>query len=405
MTRAGRRWLAAMAGCLALTSCTMAETPLTPSVSTPGPPTAIPTSAAPSPDATLPTPVVSHEIVFGNPWSKNPAKVNAVTESALQLIDSTVKGQTLTLSMFNFTFPGTADALIRAHRRGVDVHVLLNSEIRRPQQRDQLIEALGKSTKRRSWVVVRGGGLRMHSKFLLISPTAAQPAVVWVSSGNLTPASGVQQANEALITRGDQPLYDFLAEQFDLMRSGVTDPAQLGRVAETSSSVIRSFPVPADGTASDPVLNLLSDVTCVHGEERTVVRLGQLFLTIERLGVAKRLRQLQESGCDVRVIGHLSVWVGEAERILLKPGKGRIDLRDSLGTAIHTKITTIEGWNAAGEPLQVVMVGTHNLTGRALAGNEEGMNDEISLTLHDPKVVRTYSDWVDEFIRDHSRPA
>ena len=51
------------------------------------------------------------------------------------------------------------------------------------------------------------------------------------------------------------------------------------------------------------------------------------------------------------------------------------------------------------------MVGTHNLTGRALAGNDEGVNDEISLTLRDPDVVRRYSDWVDTVIDKHSRAA
>lgn len=342
--------------------------------------------------------------MFGNPWSKNTHRVNAVTESALKLIDSTGAGQTLTLSMFNFTFPGTAEALVRAHRRGVAVHVLLNSEIRRPAQRTLLQKALGKRTDARSWVVVRAGGLRMHSKFLLISPTSTDPAVVWVSSGNLTRASGVQQANEALTIRGDQPLYDFLAEQFELMSSGVTEPTRLGRLATTATTVVRSFPIPEGGPANDPVLALLDDVTCVRGDERTTVRLGQLFLTIERLDVAKRLRELKASGCDVRVIGHMNVWVREAQELLVKPGAGQIDLRASDGTAIHTKITTIDGWDAAGNPLQVAMVGTHNLTGRALAGNEEGMNDEISLTLRDPDVVRTYSDWVDDFIRKHSRP-
>lgn len=331
--------------------------------------------------------------------------MNAVTESALQLIDSADAGQTLTLSMFNFTFPGTAEALIRAHHRGVDVHVLLNSEIRRLQQRDLLRKALGRNSKKRSWAVTRAGGLRMHSKFLLLSPTADRPAVVWVSSGNLTMASGVQQANEALTIRGDQPLYDFLAEQFDLMRSGVTDPEQLGRVAQTDTAVVRSFPVTGGVAASDPVLNLLSDVTCVHGEDRTVIRLGQLFLTIERLGVAKRLRQLKESGCDVRVIGHLSVWVDEAEKLLLRPGRGRIDLRDSLDTAIHTKITTIDGWDAAGRPLLRAVIGSHNLTGRALSRTPDGVNDELMMQVWNPATVRSYSAWVDQVIARHSKPA
>mgnify|MGYP003948881233 FL=1 len=397
---------AALLACgLVLAACTTTPSPVpAPTSGSTATRTATPTPAAPSSGDPVEA-TVTHEIVFGNPWSKNSHRVNAVTESAIDLIDSTVAGQTLTLSMFNFTFPGTGDALARAHKRGVDVHVLLNSEIRRPEQLRIVQKALGHNTDARSWVVVRPGGLRMHAKFLLISPTDSEPPVVWVSSGNLTTASGAGQANEALTLRGDQPLYDFLAEQFELMRSGVTDPVRLGRVATTAATIVRSYPIPDGGAANDPVMTLLDDVTCVHNNERTVVRLGHLFLTIERLYVAQELRELKESGCDVRVVGHLSVWVDKAEKILVKPGAGQIDLRDSVGAALHTKITTIDGWDASGNRLQVAMVGTHNLTGRALAGNDEGVNDEISLTLRDPDVVRRYSDWVDTVIDKHSRAA
>jgi hypothetical protein len=244
----------------------------------------------------------------------------------------------------------------------------------------------------------------MHSKFLLSSKSAGKQHVVWVSSGNLTSADGRRQANEALVTTGDRALYDFLVRQFTLMRKGVTDPQRLARTVTTPTATAQTFPLPEGGPEHDPVLKLLSDVSCVHGDQHTTIHVAHLFLTKERYYLVDRFRRLKAEGCDVRMIAHLSQWTPRARKALIAPGAGQIALRSLQGAALHTKITTIQGWDASGQPLAVAMVGTHNLTGRAFTVTSEGVNDELALTVHNPETVATYAAWIDLLIRDHSAP-
>ncbi|MGC3993179.1 MAG: phospholipase D-like domain-containing protein [Propionicimonas sp.] len=394
----------ALAVAVALTACTGTPTsaPAT-SATTPVPST--PTTSATPPRTDEPTPGTTQRVVFGNPWSKDPARQHAVADSALEIINGTPTGETVTLSMFNMTYPGTAASLVRAVRRGVTVHVVLNSENADSTQATKLVRALGSDRTARSWVVVRTPEIRMHSKFLLSSRSNGEDKVVWVSSGNLTSADGRDQANEALVTTGDGRLYRFLRQQFALFRAGVTDPTRLGRTATTATATVRTFPLPEGGEANDPVLALLDDVSCVHDGDATTIRVAHLFLTSQRLYLVDRFRALEAAGCDVRLLAHLPQWTPLAREQLTAPGAGRIDLRSTRGTALHTKILTIEGRDAAGQPLEVAMVGTHNLSGRALTVTPDGVNDEVSLTVHNPDIVSAYSAWIDMVIARHSNPA
>jgi len=348
---------------------------------------------------------ISQKVVFGDPWSSKPSSVHAISRSALALINGTRKGQVLTASVFNLTYVGTAAALIRAHLRGVDVRVLLNSEGTDAKQVERLKRALGTRTNKRSWVVIRSSKFRMHSKFLLVSASNTRPVTVWVSSGNLTEASGRDQANDALVTHGDKPLYSFLARQFYLMRRGVTDPAELGRSAITPTATVRTFPIPSGGAGRDPVESMLRDVTCLSGGRPTTVRLAHYYFTDNRLYLVDLLRELKASGCVVRVVGELGVWGQAVKDALTAPGPGRIELRVATGTILHTKITSIDGWDSSGHPLKIAMVGTHNLSGRGLTVTPDGVNDEVALTVGSSAVVNKYNAWVDRFIRYHSKVA
>lgn len=406
-TAAGRRIaVVATAVALLLTGCT-GGVPL---------PQPAPSGTAPVPSATatpMPRPAPSlpgipegmtQRVIVGDPWSKNPRRVHAVAESAVAIAKRARKGQTLTLAMFNLTYPGAAAAFVAAHRRGVDVRIVLNHEGARSRQVRLLRAGLGVDTRARSWVVTRPGNIRMHTKFLLVSPRGGSGPIVWVSSGNITSSSGRDQANDALVTTGDRALYDFLLAQFRLLRKGVTKPKLLARTATTPTAILRTFPQPRRDAAHDPVLAVLNDVRCVHQGRRTTVRMAQLFLTDERIYLVQRLRRLVADGCRLRIVGYLPEWGPDAVKGLTAPGVGRIDLRAGQGAAVHTKITTIEGWDAAGNPLVRGLTGSHNLTGRALGRTPDGVNDELLVQLWNPAAVRAYSAWVDRVIRTHSKP-
>lgn len=376
----------------------------TPSVTTPAPSTP-PPSPSPSPTPT-PTPAAPvQSVVFGNPWSDDQDEVHAVVDSALRIIDGTPAGETLTLTIFNLTYPPVTRALTRAHERGVHVHVVINEVISRKREVRRLRAVLGTRTSGDSWLVVRGGGVRMHSKFLLSSHSDGHNWVSWVSSGNMTNADGAYQVNESLTTTGDRELYRFLLAQFTMLRRGVTDRTELGRTATTPTVVVRTFPLPTGGSANDPVEALLRDVTCRHGDDRTVVRAAHLLFMAERIWIAQRLRELTSQGCDVRVVGHMRGWERAVTTELTRPGRGRVDLRSAQGTILHTKITSVTGWDASGRPIEKAIVGTHNLSGRALTFTPgKGVNDELALEVTDPDVVGAYNAFVDRVIARHSAP-
>lgn len=398
-------WLAT--GAIVLSGCTNGTQPQPPA-SGPGATPSTLTPSTPSTPTSEPTPTglpkgMTQRVIFGDPWSKDQRRVHAVAESVLALARTTKRGQTLTLSMFNMTYPHAADVFIAAHRRGVKVRILLNHEGTGSRQVRQLRVALGSNTAAGSWVTTRRGGIRMHSKFMLLSKRGGQGPVVWVSSGNLTSSSGRDQANEAIVTTGDQPLYDFLSAQFQLMRKGVTSPKLLSRTATTPTASLRTFPQPKRDAAHDPVLAVLNDIQCRHDDRRTTIRMAQLFLTDERAYIVQRLRDLVAEGCRLRIVGYLTVWSPDAIRGLTAPGPGRVDLRAGQGAAIHTKITTIDGWDASGRPLLRAVIGSHNLTGRALGRTPDGVNDELMMQVRNPATVRSYSAWVDQVIARHSK--
>ena len=55
--------------------------------------------------------------------------------------------------------------------------------------------------------------------------------------------------------------------------------------------------------------------------------------------------------------------------------------------------------------MRIALVGSHNLTGRALTKTSEGVNDELSVRIWNPATVQTYERWVDMVIAKHSTAA
>lgn len=390
------------AGCTSAPPAPTGEPPApVPSTRTPTP--TQPGTASPTPSAAAIPEGTTMAAVFGDPWSKDRDRQHAVIDSAMEIIDHTPEGETLMVSIFNMTYPDFDDTLIRAHRRGVHVKVLVNHEKSGRTRYNALKRELGFDTDEDSWFVVRGGKVRMHSKFVLASRSDGRKDVVWMSSGNMTKASGDRQANEALEITGDGELYDFFAEQFDLMVRGVKDPDKLGRAITTPTAQVQTYPVPEGGPANDPVYALLDDISCVVGGKATVIRMAQLFFTEERLYLAEKLRELKAEGCEILLVGHMAQW-DKPKSVLIEPGPGRIDVRAAQGAALHTKITTVEGWDADGKPLRIAMTGSHNLSGRALTRIPDGVNDEFSIVVAEPGTVDAYSDFVDWVIDEHSKP-
>jgi phosphatidylserine/phosphatidylglycerophosphate/cardiolipin synthase-like enzyme len=102
---------------------------------------------------------------------------------------------------FSFTHRDIADALIRAHRRGVDVQIIADRE-----QTDSTESAAMRSVLNAGLSVFADGQhSAAHNKVIVIDPYAQQPALI-AGSFNFTFAAQYRNAENVLVFRGNRAL-------------------------------------------------------------------------------------------------------------------------------------------------------------------------------------------------------
>ena len=74
-------------------------------------------------DAAVYTP--RNKLVFNNPKGSKAQELRIITEIN-RSIDAAPRGSTIRMAQYLFDINSVADKLIRAHRRGVNVHVLID---------------------------------------------------------------------------------------------------------------------------------------------------------------------------------------------------------------------------------------------------------------------------------------
>lgn len=306
---------------------------------------------APSASAETTT-YVSTGPVFNNP--KGPqAEQNAILGHIGRLIGGATPGSTIKISLYAFGSSWTADRLAEAHRRGVNVQVLVDddtiSEAWMGQSgktvRDKLNTAFAAvppsgTTYGTSWFRVCEynkpcladstiGGVN-HNKFFLFSRTTGSGSpntgipvdnVVVQSSGNLTGQDLSSLWNDAMTVVGNQALHAGYTTYFDRMAT-----------AQADKSRVKDYPVDVEAgdakayffprASTDVVINILNTVgTGVEGEApkdgkypgchgnsaghgtadgRTVIRIANGH--ISRPAVAQKLWEMAEEGCYIDVV-------------------------------------------------------------------------------------------------------
>ena len=100
---------------------------------------------------------------------------------------------------YNFSHRRIADALVRAHVRGVEVAILLDQE----QSRDQ--SAMIRNVARYATVMIDSRHAAAHNKIMIIDSGYADCAII-TGSFNFTYAAQHRNAENALVLRGNPPL-------------------------------------------------------------------------------------------------------------------------------------------------------------------------------------------------------
>ncbi len=358
--------------------------------------------------------VPTTKVIFNNPWGPTAAQ-HRINRSIDKVITYAPRGSTIRISQYAFSRRETAKALISAHRRGVNVRIVVNdhdvtSAIKRIRR------VLGDDIQARSFVVVCKSGCRPprggnnHSKFFAFSRLGTAEKVVMVGSGNLTFKAATWQANDHVVITGQRTLYAVFAAVFDDMARDRPTPRPYWRVTKGRYSA--EF-LPVGRSSADPIARELSKVTCKAGKGtgvrgRTLIRVSMWTWSGKRgVNLAKQLRALDRRGCRVEVIvGAPSPTVMQQLRRLGK--NGGITVRDSrvdrnrdgeVDRAVHHKYLLVSGGYDGDRTAHRVVTGSLNWTTGALTHG-----DELVLSIDGAKIHRQYSANFERIWRNNARP-
>ncbi len=139
------------------------------------------------------------------------------------------------------------------------------------------------------------------------------------------------------------------------------------------------YPFAGANRNTDPVMRELNRTQCNNGGNRTRIRIIQYSIYGDRgVYIAKKLRQLWNQGCDIKMIYALST---RPVMAILRNGSGRgaIPVRQSVitgkGRVIvkynHSKWMTIVGRYAGSNGRYITMSGSSNWSRFALSGDEQ----------------------------------
>lgn len=351
--------------------------------------------------------------VFNSPTGDRSARV-AILGRIHEAIRHTPKGQTIRMASYNIDRRDTADLLIKAKARGVNVQVVVNANLIGPVEK-LLQSRLGKDRYKSSFLVICKNACRngsstgnMHMKVYSFSQTGAARGVIINSSANLGSGAVNGQWNDAFTVYGNTELFDTWVTIFRQLRLDRTfDPRRVRYRSETLG-VYYQRPTRARETVSvtntgDAPVDRLRAITCStsagYGVERkTLIRINMYaWYGARGIRIAKEVAARKRAGCKVAVIG--SVIADDVVRILRGAGilvkAADWDWGQKLSTSgdkmifgprcySHLKYVTIDG-TYKGRATRVVFTGSENWSAPALS------SDEVTYEIHNASVLSAYN--------------
>lgn len=332
---------------------------------------------------------VTQEAIFNYPREKASYYDYSIHNRIVAMVDETPVGATIHYAAWNISYKPFADAIIRAHQRGVQVLIAANGHNYGGEQFSRVRTALGTRFKVCSGPSEVSGELTkgcvtthpaasMHAKFILFSQTGTKKNVVVVGTTNMT--NHGNETNDMLITAGDEVMYQGYTTHFGNMfaqlrvRNYWSTPA--GKFSSTASLTRSEFsPRPSsDGGTS---IELSTDTAALALKPQTggtgcSVKVMERYWADQRMPFTDQLVRLKHEGCDVRAV---SDDMGSTTRSKLRaagiPIKGTLRSTPTGGvTKMHQKGFILEG-TYSGVFERQAFTGSHNLTSNSLRASDE----------------------------------
>ncbi len=321
-----------------------------------------------------------------------PVQQRAIFTVVNHSIDAAPAGSTIRIAVFSFSEKATADKLIAAHSRGVNVQLIFDDHIVYAQEA-RLRSALGANPNRLSFTVLchlscRGTSGNMHDKLFLFSQAGRAQNVVMVGSDNLTGYNAERQWSDMYTVVDDAALYFTYAGVFDQMKydRAVTRPYIR---ADVNGFEPQFYPAPGVTQTTDPVLGALDQITCTGvpagagSKGRTTVRISHHAWNGTRgVYLARKVAALETAGCDVRVI--YGVGMGAGVKRVLSRARVPLSAGTHKGIRTHEKYLLVNGWYGADPTSKIVWTGSHNWSDGALR------RDDLIVRIESPTAYGQY---------------
>jgi hypothetical protein len=297
-----------------------------------------------------PDPVVGGA-VFNDPAGSETAQY-AIYQQLARIIDRVPAGGYIELSWFEFGVKYTTDSvskpniplrLVNAHRRGVDVRIILDNTEKDNGESNSVWPAyktlsaeLGTSPSeasfillcpdKKGWIGKRAIGKDKnnyaynHNKFLLASSirlsdsTTTIPNIVFQSSGNLGEWDATTSWNNAITFSETAPFANYRRYFADLLKyhASSTGDDDYYRVGDSSDQFkTHFFPRKEtngdlDQASTDTIVAILNSVSCSYVGETDGLRhqtdIRIVMWSFRRVAVAEKLAALVRAGCWVDVV-------------------------------------------------------------------------------------------------------
>ena len=348
--------------------------------------------------------------VFNNPRGSRKKKRAIITQID-RAIDGSAKGSTIRMAMYLFDLSSTADRLVRAHRRGVHVQLILDDG-EDSKQYKKVRHALGNNKTKGSYIFRCKRGCMssvrsvQHAKFYLFTRVGNAQRVSLISSANPYTGNTGRSWNDLHTIIDNQKIWDSLNKYFNDMLRDKTN-YNYYRTTTSGKYTLYFFPrTPAKGTAGVPQLSALKQVKCTgvakgYGMNgRTTIRVAMWGWTKWRTDIARQLWTLHNRGCNVYVVLNKRR-VGEKvfQALLKRSSKHGVmrvyDAWYGQRLYMHQKLVTINGNYAGDSSSKVLWTGSQNFTDE---GNR--VNNELLMQIRDDSTLDKYVRNLN-FIRDH----
>lgn len=322
------------------------------------------------------------------------AQQYAIITQLNRAINAAPPRSTIHMAMYLLNVSSTADALIAAHRRRVNVRVLIDDGERRADiTRVRRVLGTRKVPVNRpgSFVATCSRGCMsankstQHAKFYLFSKSGNSSYVSLISSANPYRGNSLISWNNQHTIVGDLTVYRSLIRYFyDMLPDRSRANYAPYRVTSGRNTL---FFFPQRSTAARPEwLRALNGVSCTgmargYGiRGRTRIRVAQWGWTTGRVDIANKLRSLHARGCNVEVILNKGRTNKSVFQALLRPtARGKVKVYDAWydgnkdGIASHYnhhKVMTIDGkW--FGRSRRIVYTGSQNWSIQAFTDNND----------------------------------